>query len=221
MNRPFQPVYLFADSQLLFWQSGDGPFIQTLTQSFPKEDIRAAYIGASNGDEPVFYEMFEAAMRLADIQNCRHITSAYSAEEKQFLKSSDVILLAGGSVLQGWKVLEKSGMQDVIRERREKGAVLIGISAGAIQLGLTAKDEENVLELLRIVPLCIAVHDEQKEWKTLKELTGRPGALFTGIGIPSGGGMVYHPDHTIEALRKPLIEISDGQQNLIFPVNGD
>jgi len=217
MNRPLQPVYLFADSQLLFWQSEEGPYLRILSASFENRNLQAAYIGASNGDDPVFYEMFEAAMNLADIRNCRHITARYSAEEERFLKLSDVIVLAGGSVSRGWKVLEESGMREVVRERREKGAVLIGISAGAVQLGLTAKEGGKDLDLLKIVPLLIAVHDEKNEWEELKKLAGKPEALYTGIGIPAGGGMIYHADHVIEAVRKPLIEINNGQQNLIFP----
>lgn len=217
MNRPLQPVYLFADSQPLFWHSDEGPFLRILSASFPDNNLQAAYIGASNGDDPAFYEMFEAAMNLADIHTCKHITAAYSSEEEQFLKTSDVILLAGGSVSQGFKVLNESRMQEVIRERRENGAVLIGISAGAVQLGLSAIEDETELELLKIVPMCLAVHDEQDEWKMLKKLAGSPDTFFTGIGIPAGGGMIYHPDQTIEALRKPLTEISNGQQNLIFP----
>jgi hypothetical protein len=219
MNHSLQPVYLFADSQLLFWHSDGVPFLQVLSKAFPEKNIRAAYIGASNGDEPAFYEMFEAAMNQVDIYNCKHITAAYSAEEEQFLKTSDVILLAGGSVSQGWEVLEESGMQNAIQERREAGAVLIGISAGAIQLGLATAEEETELELLKFVPLCISVHNEQNEWKELKRLAGNPDTLYSGIGIPQGGGMIYHPDHTVEALRKPLTEISNGQQNLIFPAS--
>ncbi len=217
MNHSLKPVYLFADSQLLFWHLDDAPFLHVLPNAFPEKDIQAAYIGASNGDEPAFYEMFEAAMNQVDIYNCKHITVAYSTEEEQFLKTSDVILLAGGSISQGWKVIEESGMQNAIQERREAGAVLVGISAGAIQLGLAAVEEETEFELMKVVPLCISVHEEQNEWKELKKLAGNPDTLNSGIGIPQGGGMIYHPDHTIEALRKPLTEISNGQQNLIFP----
>ena len=218
MNRPLQPVYLFADSQPLFWHSDEGPFLRILSASFPDNNLQAAYIGASNGDDPAFYEMFVAAMNLADIHNCKHITAAFTAEEERFLKASGVILLAGGNVSRGWKVLKESGMQEVIREGRQRGAVLIGISAGAAQLGLTVEEEGTELELLKIVPMCISVHEEQNEWKPLKKRAGSPDVLFSGIGIPAGGGMIYHPDHTIEALRKPLVEINNGQQNLIFPV---
>jgi hypothetical protein len=36
---------------------------------------------------------------------------------------------------------------------------------------------------------------------------------ITGLGIPSGGGLIVHPDGTFEALRRPVDEFSwDGSQ---------
>jgi hypothetical protein len=31
---------------------------------------------------------------------------------------------------------------------------------------------------------------------------------MNGIGIPAGGGMVYHPDYSIEPIRYPLYDFS-------------
>ncbi len=70
-----QPIYLLADSQLLFWKENGNLFlssIKALLHSHPK----AAYIGVSNGDAPEFYAIFIAAMDGIDIQDCRMIRSA-------------------------------------------------------------------------------------------------------------------------------------------------
>ena len=39
------------------------------------------------------------------------------------------------------------------------------------------------------------------------------GGCEKGIGIPAGGGMIYHPDHSVEPIRHHLYEFSveDGQ----------
>jgi hypothetical protein len=34
------------------------------------------------------------------------------------------------------------------------------------------------------------------------------GGSKRGIGLPTGGGAIYHPDHTLEPLRHPLVELS-------------
>jgi hypothetical protein len=43
----------------------------------------------------------------------------------------------------------------------------------------------------------------------------------TGLGIPTGGGIVAHPDGTLEALRRPVDEFSwDGtriKQSILLP----
>jgi cyanophycinase-like exopeptidase len=42
-------------------------------------------------------------------------------------------LLAGGDVLYGFTVIESSGMRETIVARHRAGAVLLGVSAGAMQ----------------------------------------------------------------------------------------
>lgn len=57
-----QPLYLLADSQLLFWKRDGRPLLETALDGLARDKpLSAAYIGASNGDRPEFYEIFEAA----------------------------------------------------------------------------------------------------------------------------------------------------------------
>lgn len=214
MNKLVKPVYLLADSQLLFRQSDDEPFLDSLKNLYEHKNIQAAYIGVSNGDDPVFYEMFEAAMQMVGIENCMHITSAYTVKEERFLSSSDIILLAGGLVQTGWQVLQKSGMHNVIVNQYYNGTALIGISAGAIQLGMMAEAQGTSFNLLQLIPLLVSVHDEENDWSYLNKLMLKHETYATGIGIPLGGGMIYHPDNTIEALAKPLVEVKKIQNEL-------
>jgi cyanophycinase len=59
-----QPIYLLADSQLLFWEDarrGGSLLLEELACRGVPRSPHAAYIGASNGDAPESYEIFEAA----------------------------------------------------------------------------------------------------------------------------------------------------------------
>ena len=145
---PLRPLYLFADSQLLFWKHGERRLLESMLEGMPGNSSRAAYLGASNGDRPEFYEIFTAAMGNVGWPNCQMISSAFTPDERDFLEQAQLILLAGGDVRSGWDTFERTGIKDVLLTRYAQGAVLIGISAGAIQLGrhaLLERDRKSVV----------------------------------------------------------------------------
>ena len=222
---PLQPIYLFADSQLLFWRDTEGPFLTRVRNLVPAEP-KAAYIGASNGDDPQFYSIFEAAMEGIGIRDCRMILSSFSADDESFVFQADIILLAGGDIERGWKVFSETGLGELIIKRYSEGALLIGISAGAVQLGLfgiieTEGSFNKLIDTFNLVPFAIGAHDEGSNWRGLRETIQLLDGTATGIGIPSGAGLVYHPDGTIEALRNALTEFTmrDGvlRESLLIP----
>jgi cyanophycinase-like exopeptidase len=246
MNSPLspaaarQPLYLFADSQLLFWKPqgklllegaiADRTVNRTVdhrTANPTNQQPAAAYIGASNGDRKEFYSIFEAAMEAIGITERRMILSTFDAEDRAFLARAQLILLAGGDVHLGWSTFEKTGMKEQILERYAQGATLIGISAGAVQLGqrtVVSTEESAALELIdvfNLVPALIDVHDEQHEWARLSRTIHMLEGSVTGLGIPTGGGILAHPDGTLEALRRPVDEFSwDGtriKQSILLP----
>ena len=213
MITPLQPIYLFADSQLLFWRSNRGLFLSQVRFRLGKDSPAAAYVGASNGDEPEFYSIFTAAMAGIGISDCRMIKSSFSREDKLFFERADIILLAGGDVQRGWEVIDQVGIKDALIRRYHGGAALLGLSAGAIQLGLYGFREGdplgiNLFDALRLAPFAVDVHEEQAEWKRLRTVIKILNSSVKGMGIPSGGGMIYHPDHTVEPLRLPVHEFS-------------
>lgn len=210
MAQQLQPLYLLADSQLLFWKRRGRLLLETALDGVaPNAPPSAAYIGASNGDRPEFYEIFEAAMDAVGITNRRMVDSSFGPAARDFLESAGLIVLAGGDVRRGWNTFEITGMKDVISKRHAEGAVLVGISAGAAQLGRygIAETPESlgaeVFDVFNLVPMVIDAHDEQNEWARLQRTMQSLNAEVTGLGIPSGGGVVVHPDTTIEALRHP------------------
>src|SRR3954464_2229316 len=134
MSQPvLQPLYLLADSQPLFWRSG--AFLTDACQGAGNTKPNVAYIGASNGDSPEAYGIFEAAFDQVQTTSTHWVRAQFRAEDRRFLESADVIVLAGGDVEAGWNVLTGTGMRELIEKRYRAGAVLIGVSAGAVQFG--------------------------------------------------------------------------------------
>lgn len=208
------PIYLLADSQLLFWKQGGAPFLSSVREAVERESPKAAYVGASNGDNPEFYELFVAAMSTIGVDDCRMIHSDLSSAEASFLDEADIILLAGGDVEYGWSVFESNGLNKTIVTRYYEGAVLIGVSAGAVQLGLAGLStsgeatSDNLIHTFKLVPYIIGAHEEKEEWKDLKKAIRLMGSGVQGIGIPTGGGLIYHTDHSLEPVRQPAYEFS-------------
>lgn len=235
MSESVKPIFLLADSQLLFWRDEGGHYLldrarELLHEGDPDATLKAAYLGASNGDVPEFYDLFVAAMAEVGIRKCRHIPAEPSADDLEALDQAHLILLAGGDTLAGWRAFQAAGLPERLSRRYYEGSVLVGISAGAVQLGLkgrteSANGEEGTgtsFETLRLVPFVIDVHDEPT-WGALHALVQGSGELTRGYGIPSGGGALYHPDFSLEPVRHPVTEIEarDGlRTSIVLPGAG-
>ncbi len=229
--RTIKPVFLFADSQLLFWHTKEGLFLDRLRKTIeedkerPEGELKAAYIGASNGDKPEYFDIFVSAMRQIGIDLCRHIPAKPSTNDYIFLRTADLVLLAGGSIVKGWKAIQKTELQQKIMDCYHNGAVMVGISAGAIQLGLrgwryTKKIPKDIFPTFQMVPAVVDVHDET-DWEFLRSVVRNTGETNRGYGIPAGGGAVYHADYSFEAIRHHLVEYFyvNGEivRSLVFP----
>eukprot|EP01126_Amoeba_proteus_P043310 TRINITY_DN4747_c0_g1_i8.p1 TRINITY_DN4747_c0_g1~~TRINITY_DN4747_c0_g1_i8.p1 ORF type:complete len:123 (+),score=14.39 TRINITY_DN4747_c0_g1_i8:415-783(+) len=112
-------------------------------------------------------------MEHAGITNCRHIPSLPSKEDRSFLERADLILLSGGDPVQGMKCLKSSNLDGIILQR----AILVGISAGAMQLGTEIlNDNGQSIPGLGIVSGVIAVHDEARWEKITKFIENSRGS---------------------------------------------
>jgi cyanophycinase len=220
-----KPLYLLADSQLLFLKSDGGSLAERIREDLDTGNPKAAYIGASNGDQPEFYGLFVAAMEVMGISNCRMVPSQPSREDILFVEDADLILLAGGDVERGWQVFEQNGLKDLVPRRRYDGAILMGVSAGAVQFGLgclSNSAQPKQLDMFRFAPFYVGAHDEKNDWWDLRALVNLSQSDARAIGIAAGGGAVYTPDGTLEPIRKPLTEFlkqnTKISENLMVPV---
>lgn len=206
------PLFLLADSQLLFWtDEEDGRFIDRIAACTGPGAPRAAYVGASNGDNPDFYSIFLAAIDAIGPAECRMIPADPSQEERAFLESADIILLAGGDVERGWHAFQASGVRDIIEQRYHAGAVLIGVSAGAVQLGNVGwpeRDPDAAFPTWGLAPFVVDAHAEDEGWASLRAVVRARGPGARGIGISLGGGVILHPDRTLQAVRRAAYEVT-------------
>ena len=220
-----KPLYLLADSQLFFWKSDGGSLAERIRADLDAGNPTAAYIGASNGDQPEFYSLFVAAMDVMGISKCRMVPAQPSREDILFIEDADLILLAGGDVERGWQVFKQNGLKDLIPRRRLDGAILVGVSAGAVQFGLgclSNSAQPKQLDMFRFAPFYVGAHDEKNVGWDLRALVNLSQSDARAIGIAAGGGAVYSSDGTLEPLRNPLIELSKQDakisENLLAPM---
>ena len=221
-----KPLYLLADSQLFFWKGNGDSLAERIRADLDSAKPSAAYIGASNGDQPEFYDLFVAAMEAMEISNCRLVPSQPSREDISFLEEAHLIVLSGGDVEKGWSAFEQNGLKELLPRLRYDGAILMGVSAGAVQLGLghlSNAPQPKPLDMFRFAPFYIGAHDEGNDWFDLRALVNLSQSDARAIGLPAGGGAVYYSDGTLEPLRKPLIEIvkenSEITENLMAPLD--
>ena len=199
------PIFLFADSQPLFWRCDGRYYLESLMPLLHEQPIRAAYIGASNGDQLAYYEIFVAAMENIGVTDCRFIHSQFIPEEREFLQKSTLILLAGGDVKLGWSVMQATGMSEILLERYKNGALLLGISAGAVQLGkfgaeLNRRNEFALFNTLQLVPYLIACHEEIDQWRNAKRLLSCLEDKIPLLCIPKGAIVEYYPEGNLQMI---------------------
>jgi len=121
-------------------------------------------------------------------------------------------------------VFEQNGLKELLPRKRFDGAILMGVSAGAVQLGLGCLSnaaQPKPLDMFRFAPFYVGAHDEGNDWFDIRALVNLVQSDARAIGLPAGGGAVYYADGTLEPLRKPLVEIvkenSQITENILAP----
>lgn len=235
MQNKSNPMFLLSNSQLLFENKPENgnTLIEKIKEILKQNNIKnpkAAYIGASNGDNKDYYSIFEGFMSNLGIEDYQMITSFFPKKDKEYLQNADLILLAGGDIDKGMNILNSTGMKEIIVKKYFENSIIIGISAGAVQLGTYGlkrdPDSEflfkrNLIDTIKMIPFVISVHEEKEDWHDLKTIINLSELKEKGIGIQSGGGMIYYPDHTVEPIKHALYEFmpkeNEISSSLIFP----
>jgi len=190
----------------------------------PRSGLRntIAYVGASNSDQLEYYrEIFQPAMQTISSCQCRMILTRAFPEDAHFMQNADVIVLAGGSVEVGWRAFLQNGFRELILRRFYEGATLVGVSAGAVQLGQggLSDDGTTLLKTFGLLPFYVSVHEEKQKWECLYQTLAMAPEPARGMGIPSGAGLIYNAgelEPVCSSLQEIVIESGQSREKLLF-----
>ena len=188
----------------------------------------AAYIGASNGDLEVFFQLFVSAMdqlrpngeALTPV-HVRCISDEVALLDHCLLVAEEaaIIVLAGGDVRHGWDLIRANRLHSALHKAAKGGAVILGLSAGAIHMasfgysGFNDEFEAPFPTLGLIDGVLFGAHEEADDWRltrmALTSLEDGSSVATTqtsivvrnhviGVGVSTGGCAAIHPDGSIE-----------------------
>ena len=133
------------------------------------------------------------------------------------LKEADAVFVSGGDVEEGMKVLEELELVKDVRAAAKRGAVFVGISAGAIMLGQrwvrwpaekATDDEADTFACLGVAPVTIDTHGEKDEWGEVRSFVyvraNETGKAETAYGVPSGACLLVTPSGDLRAAGGPV-----------------
>jgi cyanophycinase-like exopeptidase len=199
-------VYLVASGQdgLL------GQVAQRAMREIGKKSLRVAVSYAPvEGDErgrKFMSERMPALFPGATLEAIEH--------DRAVVDRADLVFVSGGDPTLGAKVLARTGAAGWLREAHARGTPMMGVSAGAIDLGAWwidwPEDEDAPEEQADVVP-CVGVvpgyvfdtHDEEDGWEELhvaSRLLARRGEKSRFLGIPTKGALVFEPHGAMEVV---------------------
>lgn len=209
-----KPVYLLAGGP----RSGVGrdPVLVRAIESVGVERPAIAYVGAASGDSKPFFAMIAAYLNICGAGDVALAAMAGRRADlgktRALLEESDMILVSGGDVEEGMRLVEERGMLEPIRDLHRAGKPFLGISAGSIMLARqwVRWDDEDDDSSARLFP-CLGIadilcdtHGEGDDWEELRALLALCSDGAKGYGIPTGAGLVVAPDGSLEALGRPV-----------------
>jgi peptidase E len=167
---------------------------------------RTAYIGAANGDDNEFFTMIKdaiteagaGAVKMVPLANGHPIKAGAVAE----LKRADLIVMAGGDVEEGMRVLKATGADPVLGALFKAGTPFLGLSAGSIMLAKAwvrwrdPADEASAEQFpcLGFAPFLCDTHDEKSGWEELRTLLALSPKGSIAYGIPADGALIVERD---------------------------
>lgn len=182
-------VVLLADSQLLF----PGVYSQVLLSFFKHRlaSTTGVYIGAANNDEPLFYELARDAF--AALGACLEWAKQVSLDACDHYA---FFVLAGGDVELGWRYLSQRPVAAGLQSAHQRGALFIGVSAGAMHLGHAIEPTLPRLQgFLSWFDGAVAVHEERENWPTRSLWQKHFKDKTALLCVPYGGGAINIEGH--------------------------
>jgi peptidase E len=162
-----------------------------------------AYVGSANGDDPGCFRRTEHALRRRHGARVHHVLAhpTRRARNEEILQRADVIYIAPGDVSRLSRRLHAAGFAETLRRRHRDGAMVVGVSAGAIALAPywiefpTEAGQPSLLPCLGALEIAVDCHDEDEDWPELRALLAlhgktAPEVTIDAYGIPRGGALI-------------------------------
>jgi cyanophycinase-like exopeptidase len=205
-----KPVWLLAGGPGSRRRGADPLLVRALALAgTPSPSV--AYLGAPSGDNRAFFVLISALLKKAGAGEVNLVRLAGRRPDvsraREELERADAVFVTGGDVEEGMRVLEATGTVDFLRGLAGGGKPFLGISAGSILLARSwvrwrdPKDDASAetFTCLGIAPVLCDTHGEGDGWEELAALVGISPDGTVGHGIPTGAGLVVHPDGGLEA----------------------
>ncbi len=212
MPEPLGPVHLIAGGRGAVRVRGPDPLLRAVIEATGIPEPRVAYVGAASGDNAAFRVMIAGMLKKAGAGEvvlaplCGRRADPVRA--RAVLSSADLVLISGGDVEEGMKVLARQRMIPFLRGLRGAGKRFFGLSAGSIMLAhewVRWKDPHDdasaeLFPCLGFAPVLCDTHGEADGWSELKAALALRPTGATGYGIVSGAALVVRPDGSLSAL---------------------
>jgi cyanophycinase len=214
-SRTTKPVWLLAGGPGSH-RRGPDPLLQRALSLAGKPSPAVAYVGAPSGDNRAFFVMISTLLKKAGagevtlVRLCGRRPDVARARAE--LTQADLVFVTGGDVEGGMRVLEATGTVALLGELAAGGVPFLGVSAGSIMLARSwvrwrDPHDESSVELfpcLGIADVWCDTHGEADGWEELAALARVAPEGSVGYGIPTGAGLVVHPDGGLEAAGSPV-----------------
>jgi len=199
---------------------GTKPYLTDAIRLTGKDKPVALYLGAASGDDSGFGSALSDLLLAAGVHRVLWPKLARRKMDRRRardgLADADLLFVGGGDVEAGVRVLRDADLVPDIHRAAQRGAVICGMSAGAIMLGErwirwpredASDDEAETYECLGVAPCSLDTHGEGDGWfetQAFAAVRARElGKKARAYGIPSGGALVIGADGTLEARGEP------------------
>ncbi len=162
------------------------------------ERPRVCFLGTASGDSPGYIDRFYEAFRTLPCEPS-HL-SLFKLPEgslQDYLLEQDVIYVGGGNTRSMLALWQEWGIDGLLREAYERGAILAGLSAGAIcwfEEGVTdsVTGQLGAIRALGLLPGSHCPHyDGEAERRPGYHALLRSGEIGTGIAADDGVALHY------------------------------
>ncbi|TAA72597.1 Type 1 glutamine amidotransferase-like domain-containing protein [Planococcus salinarum] len=132
---------LFFYSDQVRGTPGNERLDQLLLEGLDPEKLKIAYIPSTEDRDKTYFKLKAQYYSHYGIREMMFfdLFSEYDPAQMEPLLKCDIIHLSSGNPIELRKALEHRGMDELLREYFNHGGTLVGVSAGAVQFGKSAK----------------------------------------------------------------------------------